>query len=136
MQQRKAHHINPRPSLSIVSSIYSFDADQHDDGKDGNDAPPPDTKYSATHALSLANLEPPQALEELAVYYDAHDRAVCSEEEIVEAHRCVGSVRVSVGILGFDGWGVEKRGCGQGVAGEAEHIQGGKVDCEAEGGFA
>lgn len=61
---------------------------------------------------------------------------MCGKEEIVEPHRRLGGFGVSVGILGLDGWRVEKRGRGEGVADEAEDIEGREVDCEAKGRFA
>ena len=39
-------------------------------------------------------------------------------------------------ILRFYGWRVEEAGGGDGVAGEAEDVEGGEVDGEAERGFA
>jgi hypothetical protein len=59
-----------------------------------------------------------------------------SEQKVIESYRCVWRFRVSVRILRFDRLRVEKRGCADGVAGEAEDVERGKVDCEAECGFA
>lgn len=122
VQWRWTHDVNPRPSIGIIPAIHSFEADQDYDCKDGNDTSPPDAKDGATDALSLAHFKPPYGLEKLAVYDDAHDSAVGGKEKIIESHGCLGSVGVSVGILGFDGWGVEKRGGGDGVTGEAQDV--------------
>lgn len=70
----------------------------------------------------LPTSNPPYALEKLAVYDDAHDSTVRSKEKIIESHGCLGSVGVSVGILGFDGRRVEKRGGGDGVTDEAKDV--------------
>lgn len=133
---QETHHVNPRPAIGVVSPIHPSHADQRDDKKDGSDTGPPDGKHGATNALSPADFKPPNALEKLAVYDDAHEGAVGGKEEIIESHRRLGGVRMPVGVLGFDGRGVEEGGGGEGVAEEAEDVEGGEVDCEAEGGFA
>lgn len=60
---------------------------------------------------------------------------MCREQEVVESHRRLRRLRVSVGILRFDGWRVEERGGGEGIACEAEYVESGKVDGEAERRF-
>lgn len=58
------------------------------------------------------------------------------EQNVVEPHRSLRRLRVSVRILGFDRRRVEKRGRGYRIAGEAEDIQRGEVDGEAQRRFA
>lgn len=136
MQQRQAYHIDPCPSISVIASVLPFEADQQYNCKYGSDTCPPDGKHNTAHSLPLAYFEPPYRLEKLAVYDETHDCAVGGKQKIIESHRCNRRFGVSLGILRFDGRGVEERGGGDGVAGEAEDVQGRKVDCKAKGGFA
>jgi hypothetical protein len=99
---RETHHIDPCPAVSVVAPVHTSDADKHDDTKDGYDASPPHAKYSATHFLSLAYFKPPHALEELAVYDDAHDGAMSSKQKVIESHGRRGRFRVTLSILRLD----------------------------------
>jgi hypothetical protein len=58
------------------------------------------------------------------------------EQEVVEAHRRLRGVGVSVCVLGADCGGVEEACRGYGVAREAEDVERGEIDGEPDGRFA
>jgi hypothetical protein len=58
------------------------------------------------------------------------------EEKIIEANRCLGGFGMSVCVLRANRGRVHKTGCRDGIATEAEDIEGGEVYSETQGGFA
>lgn len=130
------HHIDPGPTCSIIAAVPTHPLHQEHHEHDAHNASPPYAQYHAADPLPLANREPPYSGEKLAVYKDAHDRAMRREQKVIEPHRRLGSVRVSESILRLDRWREEERGRRNSIAGEAEDVERGEVDCETERRFA
>jgi hypothetical protein len=128
-----AYHVYPSPPLGIEPSLRP---NNPSNTSDSNDTPPPDSQHNPTNLLQFPYLEPPDGGKELTIANYAHDRPMRRKQEVVEPHRRLGRLRMSVCVLALYGGRVEERGCADGVACEAEDVEGGEVDCETEGGAA
>jgi hypothetical protein len=136
MQSRRAYYVYPRPVYGIVSSARAPEVCKQRHKQYSNNTCPKNSQNDLTCLLPRPNLQPPYQRVKLAVYYHTHTRAMGGKKEVVKTDGSIRAIGVTVGILRAYCGGVEERGSRDGVAAEAEKVQGRKIDGQAEGTFA
>ena len=132
----RTHHVDPGPPTSIVAKVFAKEDCHERRYQHHGHETPEDAQHRSANSLRPPHRESPYARKELRVYDDAHGRAVCCEQEVIEAYCCLWGVGMSIGVLRADRGRIEERCGGNGIAAKSEDIQGGKVYGETERGFA
>lgn len=123
-----AHHIYPSPCFCvgvIVRIIYRSPGGRQQDSKGASENNRP---YHRTSPLVFRHIKFPDQGVELGVGQDNHYHSMCCESEIIESDRGFWCMWVSKRILFIDLWRVQKTCCRNGVADEADNVEGRIVD--------
>ena len=111
--------------MSRLARSRDYD-DQYD--QDRRDASPKNAGNGLTGTRWGGDVEAPEARIELGVGNDGEHECMAGEDEIVRPHRRLRGARVSRGVLSADEGRVEEARTRDGVAGEAQDVDGGVVD--------
>ncbi len=115
----KTYHVNPRPSLGVMASVFPFDQHQQYDDDHGQNPSPEDASNGPTQVLQTIDLKPPEMGPELTEVEGAHDDRMHCEGDIIQPYRGLGRCLVSICILLADQGRIQECTRGDGVASKA-----------------
>lgn len=127
-------HIDPSPPTSIAPRVLALRHDCQDDNDHTEQASTEYPRHRLRDSLPRADPKAPQHPPELTVSDQGHDRPMRRKRQIVEPDRRPGAERVARRILPPDQRGEQEARRRDGVADEAEHVDGRVVDRETVGG--
>ena len=133
---RGTDDVNPSPPTGIVRSVRALRHDRHDHNDHRKEATTEYARHRLRDPLLLADLEAPEHAPELTVSNQGQDNPMRRERHIVEPHRRLRAERVARRILPPDERGEEEARGRNGVADEAEDVDGWEVDGETVRGAA
>jgi len=126
--------VNPSPPTTIAPRVRALGHDRHHNHDHGKQTSTDYSRHRLRDSLPLADPKAPQHIPELTVSYQGEDDSMRRECQIVESHRRLRAERVARRVLPSDERGGQEARGRDGVAYEAEDVDGGIIDRETVGG--